>query len=90
IRVVLFVKMREHTPLDDNLKTTLRQQIKTNVSPHHVPHKIIAVADIPRTISGKIVELAVLNVVMGKEVKNIDALANPESLAYFRNLDELR
>jgi acetoacetyl-CoA synthetase len=65
--------MRDKSALDDQLKSAIRQRIKLNVSPHHVPKKIIAVADIPRTISGKIVELAVRNVVIGEPVKNIDA-----------------
>lgn len=89
VRIVLFLKMRENCALSEQLINEIRQQIKTNVSPHHVPAKILSVIDIPRTISGKIVELAVQNVVLGKPVKNIDALANPEALEYFRNRPEL-
>jgi acetoacetyl-CoA synthetase len=89
VRIVLFLKMRENCPLTDPLIAQIRQQIKINVSPHHVPAKILSVPDIPRTISGKIVELAVQNVVTGKAVKNIDALANPEALEYFRHRKEL-
>lgn len=89
VRVVLFVKLAEHAKLDNNLIANIRQRIKNNVSPHHVPKKIIAVNDIPRTLSGKIAELAVLHAVMGEPVKNCDALANPDALNNFRNLDEL-
>ena len=89
VRIVLFLKMRENCPLTDQLISEIRQQIKINVSPHHVPAKILSVIDIPRTISGKIVELAVQNVVLGKPVKNIDVLANPEALEYFRDRPEL-
>jgi acetoacetyl-CoA synthetase len=89
VRIVLFLKMRDNCPLTDQLISAIRQQIKTNVSPHHVPAKILSVIDIPRTISGKIVELAIQNVVLGKPVKNIDALANPEALEYFRDRQEL-
>lgn len=89
IRIILFVKMRENCALTEDLINTIRQTIKTQLSPHHVPAKILSVIDIPRTVSGKIVELAVQNVVAGRPVKNIDALANPEALDYFRNRSEL-
>jgi acetoacetyl-CoA synthetase len=89
VRVVLFVRLREGTALDDALQTQIRQVIRANTTPRHVPAKIIAVADIPRTISGKIVELAVRNVVHGKPVKNTDALANPQALELYRDLAEL-
>lgn len=89
VRIVLFLKMRDNMPLTDSLVAQIRQQIKTNVSPHHVPAKILTVPDIPRTFSGKIVELAVQNVVLEKPVKNIDALANPEALEFFRHRKEL-
>jgi acetoacetyl-CoA synthetase len=89
VRIILFVKMQENCPLTEQLIADIRQRIKTNVSPHHVPAKILSVPDIPRTISGKIVELAVQNVVIGNPVKNIDSLANPEALDYFRNRNEL-
>ena len=68
----------------------LASQIRQNTTPRHVPAKIVQVADIPRTISGKIVELAVRNVVHGRAVKNTDALANPEALAHFRDLPQLQ
>ena len=90
MRVVLFVRLRDGVMLDDALRERLRQVIRTNTSPRHVPAKIIAVADIPRTLSGKIVELAVRNVVHGRPVKNTDALANPQALELYRDLEELK
>ena len=89
IRLVLFVLLAEGVQLDDDLQQRIRQSIRENTTPRHVPAKIISVSDIPRTISGKIVELAVRDVVHGLEVKNIDALANPEALELYRNLVEL-
>ncbi|MGV8397504.1 acetoacetate--CoA ligase, partial [Pseudomonas aeruginosa] len=68
----------------------IRQTIRANATPRHVPAKIIQVADIPRTLSGKIVELAVRNVIHGRPVKNTDALANPQALELYRDLAELR
>ncbi|HET9010465.1 MAG TPA: acetoacetate--CoA ligase, partial [Gemmatimonadaceae bacterium] len=88
-RVVLFVRLGEGMTLDDALRERIRKQIRDNATPHHVPKKIIQVADIPRTISGKITELAVRDVVHGQPVKNVDALANPAALALFRDLPEL-
>jgi acetoacetyl-CoA synthetase len=88
-RVVLFVRLREGTTLDEPLRERIRRQIRDNTSPHHVPKKIIQVGDIPRTISGKITELAVRDVIHGRPVKNIDALANPAALDLFRDLPEL-
>ncbi|MBB6343389.1 acetoacetyl-CoA synthetase [Pseudomonas fluvialis] len=89
VRVVLFVRLREGVVLDDTLQAEIRQVIRANATPRHVPAMIIQVADIPRTISGKIVELAVRNVVHGRPVKNTDALANPQALELFRDLPEL-
>ena len=89
VRVVLFVRLREGLELDDALKRKIRAQIRTRTTPRHVPAKIIAVADIPRTRSGKLTELAVRDVIHGRPVKNIDALANPHALEYFRDLPEL-
>jgi acetoacetyl-CoA synthetase len=89
VRVILFVVMREGIALDDEMQARIRKVIRENTTPRHVPAKIIAVPEIPRTISGKIVELAVRNIVHGKAVKNTDALANPEALEHFRNIDEL-
>jgi acetoacetyl-CoA synthetase len=89
VRVVLFVRLRDGVVLTEQLQAQIRQVIRANTTPRHVPAKIIAVADIPRTISGKIVELAVRNVVHGRPVKNTDALANPQALALFKDLPEL-
>jgi acetoacetyl-CoA synthetase len=90
VRVVLFVRMREGLTLDEPLRDRIRRRIREHTSPHHVPRVILAVDDIPRTISGKITELAVRDVVHGREVKNTDALANPRALAHFRDRPELR
>ncbi|MHB1360504.1 MAG: acetoacetate--CoA ligase [Rhodocyclaceae bacterium] len=89
VRVVLFVKLREGLTLDEALAKRIKEAIKANTTPRHVPAKILQVADIPRTKSGKIVELAVREVVHGRPVKNREALANPEALEYFRNRAEL-
>jgi len=89
VRVVLFVILRDGVDLTEDLKQRIRKSIRDNTTPRHVPAKIIAVPEIPRTISGKIVELAVRSVVHGEEVKNTDALANPGALDHFRDLAEL-
>jgi len=89
VRVVLFVVLRPDVVLDDALAERIRRTIREETTPRHVPARIVAVADIPRTISGKIVELAVRDVVHGRTVKNRDALANPEALELFRDLPEL-
>ncbi|HET6628300.1 MAG TPA: acetoacetate--CoA ligase [Woeseiaceae bacterium] len=89
VRVVLFVVLRPGLVLDDELRTRIRKAIRDNTTPRHVPAKILAVPDIPRTISGKIVELAVRATVQGRPVKNTDALANPGALEYFRDRPEL-
>ncbi|ALI03566.1 acetoacetate--CoA ligase [Pseudomonas sp. FW306-02-F02-AA] len=89
VRVVLFVRLRDGVTLDEKLEQEIRQVIRANTTPRHVPAKIVAVTDIPRTISGKVVELAVRNVVHGQPVKNTDALANPEALEQFRDRPEL-
>jgi acetoacetyl-CoA synthetase len=89
VRVVLFVKLKEGAALDDALAARIRQRIRSNTTPRHVPAKILEVADIPRTKSGKIVELAVRDVVHGHPVKNVGALANPEALEHFRDRPEL-
>jgi len=90
VRVILFVRLSEGVELDTPLISQIKQVIRTNTTPRHVPAKIIAVTDIPKTISGKIVELAVRNVVHGIPVTNQDALANPEALTLFANLAELQ
>ena len=89
VRVVLFVHLRDGITLDDDLQTRIRKVVRNNTTPRHVPARIVQVSDIPRTVSGKIVELAVRNVVHGKAVKNVDALANPEALSLFKDLPEL-
>ncbi len=89
IRIVLFIIMNQKYSLSKNLLTRLKLQIRKNTSPRHVPSKIIVVRDIPRTKSGKIVELAVKNTIEGNKLKNKEALANPEVLSYFKNLKEL-
>jgi acetoacetyl-CoA synthetase len=90
VRVVLFVRLREGVTLDGALKNRIRKQIRAGASPRHVPAKIVQVADIPRTRSGKITEIAVRDVVHGRPVKNTEALANPEALALFKDVPELR
>jgi acetoacetyl-CoA synthetase len=89
VRVVLFVKLREGLTLDEALAARIKAEIRANTTPRHVPAKIVQVADIPRTKSGKIVELAVRNVVHHRAVKNVEALANPEALEQYRNRPEL-
>ena len=89
VRIVLFVRLRDGLVLDLPLIDRIRRQVRDNTSPRHVPAKVVQVADIPRTKSGKIVELAVRNVVHGLPVKNVEALANPEALALFRSVPEL-
>ena len=89
VRVVLFVVLREGQALSDDLTHSIRSTIRQHATPRHVPAKIIQVSEIPRTLSGKIVELAVREVVHGRPVNNSDALANPEALANFKDLHEL-
>ena len=85
IRVVLFVVLRDGLELTDDLKSAIKLQIREHTTPRHVPAVIAQVPDLPRTVSGKIVELAVRNIVHGENVKNIEALANPDALDYFKN-----
>jgi acetoacetyl-CoA synthetase len=89
VRVVLFVRLAAGVELDAELEKRIRAKIRSGASPRHVPAKIVAVADIPRTKSGKITELAVRDVVHGRAVKNKEALANPEALELFRDLPQL-
>jgi acetoacetyl-CoA synthetase len=89
VRVVLFVRLAAGAQLDDALKKQIRTAIRSSTTARHVPAKIIAVPDIPRTLSGKITELAVRNVIHGRPVKNMDALANPAALEHFRDLSDL-
>ncbi|PSJ23529.1 acetoacetate--CoA ligase [Halomonas sp. ND22Bw] len=90
IRVVLFVRLRPGLTLDDGLRERIRETIRANATPRHVPAKILQVEDLPRTLSGKLVELAVRNVVHGRPVRNREALANPDALSLFEDLPELR
>jgi acetoacetyl-CoA synthetase len=90
VRIVLFVRLRDGVRLDEGLAGRIRGRIREYASPHHVPRKILQVADIPRTISGKITELAVREVIHGRQVANLDALANPDALDLYRNLADLR
>ena len=89
VRVVLFVKLQENLKLSDDICNRIKKRIRDNTTPRHVPDKILQVADIPRTKSGKIVELAVRDVVHGRQPKNLEALANPEALEQFRGRQEL-
>ncbi len=90
VRVVLFLRLKDGVALDENLRETIRKKIRAGASPRHVPAKIVQVADIPRTKSGKITELAVRDVIHGRPVKNTEALANPEALKLYEGLQELR
>ena len=89
VRIVLFVRLRDGLTLDAALIDRIKQHIRTSTTPRHVPAKVVQVADIPRTKSGKIVELAVRHIVHQRPVKNIEALANPEALELFRDRVEL-
>ncbi|NMG56361.1 acetoacetate--CoA ligase [Aromatoleum aromaticum] len=89
VRVVLFVRLRDGLTLDEDLSDRIKQQIRVSTTPRHVPSRVVQVADIPRTKSGKIVELAIRQVVHGEAVKNTGALANPEALEHFRARAEL-
>ncbi len=90
VRVILFVVTRDGVVLDDELRQKIKTTIRSNTTPRHVPAKIIAVPEIPRTKSGKIVELAVRDVIHGRPVKNTEALANADALGHFKDLDELQ
>jgi acetoacetyl-CoA synthetase len=90
VRVVLFVHLRDGATLDAALIDRIKRQVRDNTTPRHVPAKIVAITDIPRTRSGKIVELAVRNVVHGQPVRNVESLGNPEALEQFRNRPELQ
>lgn len=89
VRVILFVQLKEGVELSDELVALIRQTIRANASPRHVPAKILPVKDIPRTISGKTVEVAVRKIIHGEAVDNLESLANPEALEYFKNRQEL-
>ncbi|MBX3702943.1 MAG: acetoacetate--CoA ligase [Steroidobacteraceae bacterium] len=89
VRVVLFVRLRDGLTLDDALRERIRRQVRASTTPRHVPALILQVPEVPRTISGKVVELAVREAIHGRPVKNTDALANPAALEHFRNRPEL-
>lgn len=90
VRIVLFVRLREGLTLDERLRDKIRAAIRGNTTPRHVPARIVQAPDLPRTINGKLVELAVRDVVHGRPVKNLDALANPQALDYLKDLSELQ
>jgi acetoacetyl-CoA synthetase len=90
VRVILFVKPAEGVELTDELKNQIKQTIRTNASPRHVPAKIIAVPDVPYTLNMKKVELAVKKVIQGQPVLNKDALSNPQALDFYANIKELQ
>jgi acetoacetyl-CoA synthetase len=90
VRVVLFVRLAPGITLDDDLEKRIKTKIRTGATPRHVPARIVAVTDIPRTKSGKITELAVRDVVHGRSVKNKEALANPEALDLYRRISEIQ
>ena len=85
-----FVRLRDGVTLDDDLRDRIRKTVRANATPRHVPAVILDVPDIPRTVSGKITELAVRDVIHGRKVKNTSALANPEALEHFRDRPELQ
>jgi len=89
IRIILFVVLNQGYKLTDEIKDKIRKSVKSNASPRHVPSKIISILDIPKTKNGKLVELAVKQTVVGEPIKNLEALANPESLKQFKNIKEL-
>jgi acetoacetyl-CoA synthetase len=90
VRIILFVKLKSGVVLDDVLSEKIKKQIRLGASPRHVPAKIIQITDIPRTKSGKITEIAVRDVIMGRKIKNIEALANPEALNLYKDLEVLQ
>ena len=89
-RIVLFVRLAPDAVLTDGLQDRIKRRLRAECSPRHVPSRIVAVADLPRTRSGKLAELAVADVVNGRAVRNVTALANPESLAQFRDVVALQ
>ena len=89
VRIVLFVVLNKNFELNEELKINIKKKIRTEASPRHVPSKILKINDIPRTKNGKIVELAVKNIIDGNEIKNREALANPEVLEQYKNIKEL-
>jgi acetoacetyl-CoA synthetase len=90
VRIVLFITTKNNEELDDEKIKSIKSRIRKNCSPKHVPSVIIKVPEIPRTKSGKIVELAVRKVIHGETINNIEAIANPEALKYFENIPQLK
>ena len=90
VRIILFVVLQNGAILDENLIKKLKREIRIQASPRHVPSKIIKVSDIPRTKNGKIVELAVKNIIEGNNIKNIEAISNPQILNDYKNIPELK
>ena len=90
VRIILFLVLNKPNSLDNFFIEKLKKTIRMEASPRHVPAKIIEVSDIPRTKNGKIVELAVKNIIEGNKIKNIEALANPNALKQFKNLKQLK
>ena len=89
-RIVLFVRLRDGVTLDATLYDRIRLQIRSNTTPRHVPAKIVAIGDIPRTLSGKRSETAVRDAIHGRPIANLDALANPQSIDLYANIAELK
>ena len=89
IRIILFIVLNKDYNLTDEIKEKIKNAIKTNASPRHVPSKIISISEIPKTKNGKLVELAVKQSIEGERIKNLEALANPDSLKQFKNIKEL-
>ena len=90
MRIILFIVLKKPKTLNEILSLKLKKAIRQNASPRHVPKKIIEVSDIPRTKNGKIVELAVKNIIEGNKIKNIQALINPSVLSEYKNIEELK
>ena len=90
MRIILFVVLKTPKTLSEKLILKLKKAVRRNASPRHVPKKIIEVSDIPRTKNGKIVELAVKNIIEGNKIKNIQALINPSILQEYKNIEELK
>ena len=89
IRIILFIVLNKDYNLNDEIKNKIKKAIRVNASPRHVPSKIISISEIPKTKNGKLVELAVRQSVEGEAIKNLDVLANPDSLKQFKNIKEL-
>ena len=89
IRIILFIVLNKDFELTEETVNKIKKEIKTKASPRHVPSKIITVSEIPKTKNGKLVELAVKQIIVGEKIKNLEAIANPDSLKQFKNIKEL-